>query len=122
MTEDPEQSYLTLSHRAAAAGREKLPEIMSIYVAMSSELEGDNFWRYHKCISPGIQEFIEALSFLHYLENGGLVTFKETQRTLSDEQGVPVRACEPKDCSVCLNLLDSTSTYLWKTTSSVCPT
>lgn len=122
MTEDSEQSYPTLSQRAAAAGREKLPEIMSIYEAMSSELKGDKFWRYHKCISPGIQEFIEALSFLHYLDNGNLVTFRETQRNLSNDQGVPVRAREPKDCSVCLNLLDSILIYLWKTTSSVYPT
>ena len=122
MTENSEQSYRTLSQRAAAVGREKLPEIKSIYVTIASELEGDKFWRYHKCISPGIQEFIEALSFLHYLDNGSLITFKETQRILSDEQGVPVRAPEPKDYSVCLNLLDSTLIYHYKTTSSVYPT
>lgn len=68
----------------------------SIYVTMRSELVGGNFWRYHKCVSPGIQEFIEALSFLHYLDTRTLVTFEEAQRTLSDEQGVPVRAREPR--------------------------
>jgi predicted translin family RNA/ssDNA-binding protein len=34
---------------------------------MSIELEGENFWQYQKMVSPGLQEYIEALSFAQYL-------------------------------------------------------
>ena len=90
MTEDTEDTDHALSQRAASAGREKLAEVTLIYSDIKHELQGDRFWRYHRCISPSIQEFIEALSFMHYLEYGTLVTFGDVQRTLSDGHGVPV--------------------------------
>jgi len=41
--------------------------------------------------SPGLEEYIEGLSFLHYLEHGNLITLEEVQSTLSDtENGEPV--------------------------------
>jgi len=90
MTEDIEDTDHALSLRAASAGREKLAEVTAIYADIRYELQGDRFWRYHRCISPGIQEFIEALSFMHYLEHGTLVTFAGVQHSLSDQHGVPV--------------------------------
>jgi hypothetical protein len=91
MTEDTEDTDRTLSLRAAAAGREKLTEATAIYAGIKHELQGDHFWRYHRCICPSLQEFIEALSFINYLEHGTLITFGDAQRLLSDESGVPVR-------------------------------
>ena len=42
--------------------------------------------------SPGLEEYIEALSFLHYLEKQSLITLTEIQSTLSDsETGKQVR-------------------------------
>lgn len=90
MTEDAGDTDRALAMRAASAGREKLAEVTAIYADIKHELQGDHFWRYHKCISPGIQEFIEALSFMYYLEHGTLLTFGDAQRTLSDRHGVPV--------------------------------
>jgi len=89
MTEDTEGTDHSLSQRAASAGREKLAEVTAIYADLKHDLQGDRFWRYHRCISPSIQEFTEALSFMHYLEHGTLVTFGDVQRTLSDVHGVP---------------------------------
>ena len=76
--------------RAAAKGREKLKEVQNLLAAIRGEVEGDRFWRYQRNVSPGLQEYIEALSFAHYLETGKLVSFDEVQKTLSDEHGVPV--------------------------------
>lgn len=90
MTEESQDTDRALALRAASAGREKVTEVTNIYVDIRHELEGDRFWRYHRCISPGLQEFIEALSFMHYLEYGTLVTFGEVQCILSDGRGVPV--------------------------------
>jgi hypothetical protein len=41
--------------------------------------------------TPGMEEYIEASSFLHYLDRGTLITLEEVQRNLSDkETGEPV--------------------------------
>jgi len=77
------------NERAAARGREKLKEIQKLFAAVGGEVEGDRFWRYQKNVSPGLQEYIEALSFTHYLGTGKLVSYAEVQQSLSNESGVP---------------------------------
>lgn len=39
-------------------------------------------WRYQRQISSGVQEYIEATSFQHYLETQHLITLKEAQATI----------------------------------------
>lgn len=41
---------------------------------ISSDLQGVNFHRYERNITGGIQEYMEALSFQHYLETQNLIT------------------------------------------------
>ncbi|TFY50959.1 hypothetical protein EVG20_g11234 [Dentipellis fragilis] len=53
------------------------------------ELAGDRFWHYQQNVSPGLQEYIEALSFAHYLEHRSLITYAAVQRSLSDDVGGP---------------------------------
>ncbi|KAH7914509.1 Translin [Hygrophoropsis aurantiaca] len=77
------------SKNAGQCGRGKLREVQAVYAQMSHELGGDKFWRYHRAVSPGLQEYIEALSFAHYLEHGTLITYDQVQATLSDTSGVP---------------------------------
>lgn len=77
--------------RAAARAREKLKEVQALFASIRPELVGDRFWHYQKNVSPGLQEYIEALSFAHYLETGTLISFAEVQKSISDEDGVPVR-------------------------------
>ena len=69
----------------------KLTQIEHLLAAMKPDLEGDQFWRYQRVVSPGVQEYIEALSFAHYLTHDTLITWKEAQDRLSDELGTPVR-------------------------------
>nr|GAT49721.1 translin [Mycena chlorophos] len=54
---------------------------------MRAELVGERFWQHQRQVSPGLQEFIEALSFAHYLEHNTLISFSETQAALCDEDG-----------------------------------
>ncbi|KAG6897917.1 hypothetical protein C0992_009069 [Termitomyces sp. T32_za158] len=75
------------SHSAAARGREELRSVQTLYANLKHELEGDRFWRYHRQVSPGLQEYIEALSFAHYLEHRSLISFDQVQQTLSDSDG-----------------------------------
>ncbi|PYH91225.1 Translin [Aspergillus ellipticus CBS 707.79] len=48
-------------------------------------LNPPNVWRYQRQLSPGIQEFIEALSFHHYLTTQTLITKAEVAAHLPKE-------------------------------------
>ncbi|KAF9036518.1 Translin [Hymenopellis radicata] len=84
--EDTEPSAI----RAAKRGRENLRQVHLIYANMKDEFVGDRFWRYERQVSPGLQEYIEALSFAHFLEHGTLITLPQVQQTLCDSDGVPL--------------------------------
>lgn len=96
MTEDMPDSGDQSDHaralRAAGQGRERVKEVQQLFASIREEVQRDCFWRYQRNVSPGLQEYIEALSFAHYLETGRLVSFDEVQNSLSDEEGVRVRA------------------------------
>ncbi|THH05301.1 hypothetical protein EW146_g9939 [Bondarzewia mesenterica] len=77
----------SLALHAAREGRAKLRDIQLLYKSIRPELAGDRFWRYQHNVSPGLQEYIEALSFAHYLDHGTLITHAQVQSSLSDEEG-----------------------------------
>lgn len=86
MTEDDlGKNESSRASRAAAKGREKLKEVRQLFVSIRQEVAGDQFWRYQRNVSPGLQEYIEALSFVHFLETGKLISFSDVQHSLSDE-------------------------------------
>ncbi|KAI0662566.1 Translin [Cubamyces menziesii] len=88
VTEDESQSDdHTLGLRAAARAKDKLAEIQALFANMRDELAGDRFWRYQRNVSPGLQEYIEALSFAHYLEHRSLISYEQVQTTLTDREG-----------------------------------
>ncbi|KAF5337309.1 hypothetical protein D9611_003198 [Ephemerocybe angulata] len=80
---DDREVYLA----AAKKGYEKLREVQNAYAGLRAELEADMFWRYERQVSPGLQEYIEALSFAWYLEHGSLIPFSEVQKSISDSDG-----------------------------------
>lgn len=47
---------------------------------------------YQRQVSPGLQEYIEALSFAHYLQNGNLISYEQVQASLCGADGVAVCA------------------------------
>ncbi|KAJ6574767.1 Translin [Mycena capillaripes] len=76
-----------LALRAASSGRQKLSEANAIFALMRPELVGDRFWRYQRQVSPGLQEYIEALSFAHYVEHNSLISYQQVQDALCDNEG-----------------------------------
>jgi hypothetical protein len=88
---DDSADHHVLAARAAHQCREKLLEVQRLFSSLKEELAGDRIWRYERCISPGFQEYIEALGFAHYLEHGTLVTFDQVQNSLRDDDGILVR-------------------------------
>lgn len=89
--------------------KHKLKEIQDLFAAMREEVAGDRFWRYQRNVSPGLQEYIEALSFAHYLECQTLISYAEVQRSLSDAGGVPV--CSPLLGAMCTSNSTVSSTF-----------
>ena len=79
-----------LSLRAADEAKRKLAEAHAMLRSIAHELVGPSFWRYAHNISSGVQEYIEALSFAHYVEYGGLVSYEQAQANLCDDSGQPV--------------------------------
>ena len=91
MTEDGiESDDRVLGRRAATRAKGKLSEIRSLFAAMSQELVGEAFSRYQRNVSPGLQEYIEALSFAHYLEHRTLISYDQVQASLCNDEGCPV--------------------------------
>lgn len=85
-----QEDEVTAGKKASQQAYTKLREIQDLYAKLQPELQGDRFWRYQRQVSPGLQEYIEALSFAHYLEHSSLITFEEVQRTLMNSEGVEV--------------------------------
>jgi len=54
------------------------------FAAIAPDLAGINAWRYQRQISGGIQEYIEAISFEHYLKNQKLITIEEASALLPE--------------------------------------
>ncbi|KAI0932577.1 hypothetical protein AcV7_000360 [Taiwanofungus camphoratus] len=89
MTEDVSESNgRALALRAASRARDKLRDVQRLLASIRDEVAGDRFWRYQRNVSPGLQEYIEALSFAHYLEQGTLISYEEVLSSLCDEHGV----------------------------------
>lgn len=78
MTDDDPRSQ---GLRAGGKGHEKLKEVQRLLATIRQEIQSDQFWRYQRNVSPGLQEYIEALSFVHYLETGRLITYNEVQES-----------------------------------------
>lgn len=65
--------------------------------ARAGESWTSGFWKWRKSITPGLEEYIEALSFMWYLQHGGLVPLDNVQKALSDENGESLIFVTPED-------------------------
>ena len=54
-------------------------QINDLFTSVAPDLQGINAWRYQRNISGGIQEYMEAISFQHYLETQRLINYAEAQ-------------------------------------------
>ncbi|KAF2402906.1 Translin [Trichodelitschia bisporula] len=57
------------------------------YSSISRDLQGINSFRYQFQITPGNQEFVEAITFQHYLSHQMLMTHEEAQKELDKLTG-----------------------------------
>jgi predicted translin family RNA/ssDNA-binding protein len=64
--------------------QERLLVIKKLLKSISPDLQGVNAWRYQRQVSPGIQEFMEAISFQHYLRTQSLIKHDEASQIISE--------------------------------------
>ncbi len=71
-----------ISPKIVAETRERSLAIQKLFESISKDLQGINAWRYQRQVSPGIQEFMEAVSFEHYLRTQSLITREEASQAI----------------------------------------
>lgn len=55
-------------------------DILSRLKSIAQEIKGLDPWLHHYAYAPGVEEFIEALTYLEYLKTGRLISPEEIQR------------------------------------------
>ncbi|CAG8975586.1 hypothetical protein HYALB_00006793 [Hymenoscyphus albidus] len=62
--------------------QERATTMKAQFDTIAPDLVGINAWRYQRQISGGIQEYMEAISFQHYLRHQTLITLPEASSSL----------------------------------------
>ncbi|RKF62104.1 Translin-associated protein X [Erysiphe neolycopersici] len=62
--------------------QDKQKTVRNYFESIVPDVLGVNTWRYHPQISPGLQEFVEAVSLEHYLRNQSLISLEEAVELL----------------------------------------
>ena len=57
-----------------------------LWYALAKELKGEDHYQFIKAYSAGLQEWVEALSFYHYLSYDNLIKFQEVEKELIFEE------------------------------------
>ena len=58
---------------------EKFLEVKELLKAIALELEGEDPFLFTRAYSPGLQEYIEALSLAHFLKNKTLISYEQVK-------------------------------------------
>ena len=64
--------------------KDRAEAMQKLFISVAPDLTGINAWRYQRQVSGGIQEYMEAVSFEHYLRHQTLITIEEAQKLLPE--------------------------------------
>ncbi|XP_053567085.1 translin-associated protein X [Bombina bombina] len=93
LSEPNKDEVLTEAEAKLAAVRQKIKQI-------AQELEGEDMHQYHRAFTPGLQEYVEAVTFLHFITTKSLVCLEDINRQLIFEDIVKIQdanTSEPLD-------------------------
>jgi predicted translin family RNA/ssDNA-binding protein len=71
-----------LPPKIAAETQERAAAMHTQFLSIAPDLAGINAWRYQRQISGGIQEYMEAISFDHYLRHQKLISIEEAAASI----------------------------------------
>ena len=72
----------------------KICEICTLLRSIALELKDEDPYLHHRAYLPGVQEFIEALSYLEYIRNGTLISLDDAQCYLVSPFTLPTKTPE----------------------------
>ncbi|BGP29376.1 hypothetical protein JCM10296v2_001115 [Rhodotorula toruloides] len=70
----------------------KMADLRVLFEKLQGEVQGADFWRYQRSVSPGIQEYLEGFTFYYYLQHHSLPTLEEAQASLVPPTPPPAAA------------------------------
>jgi len=70
--------------KIASESQTRKESMHKLFQLIVPDLAGLNAWRYQRQISGGIQEYMEAISFEHYLVHQSLISIEEAAKTLPE--------------------------------------
>ena len=73
------QLQASVPEKAAKENQPRQNQINDLFISVSPDLQDINAWRYQRQISGGVQEYMEAVSFQHYVETQRLISYEEAQ-------------------------------------------
>lgn len=79
-----------LPPRVAKEVGQRFGNIRALFAKVAPDVSGLNAWRYFYQLSPGIQEYVEARTFEHYLRKQELLSHEDMQREVEGQ----VMICE----------------------------
>jgi len=71
-------------------GEADLLKLYEIIFGIANELEKEEYWRYHRAFSPGLQEFVEAVTFMRYLKDDTLLDVATLHKMLGNAAKKPL--------------------------------
>lgn len=74
-----------------------MKEVLEILKAIALELQGTDPYKHRTAFSPGLQEFVEALTYLMFLKTGKLISLEETQEFMTFKMGSASETDASKD-------------------------
>ncbi|CAM6129276.1 unnamed protein product [Calypogeia fissa] len=51
---------------------------------LARELQGNDYWKFRRAYSPGIQEYVEAATVVEYCKTGSLLTLQQLNQSFAD--------------------------------------
>uniref|UniRef100_A0A8C6TFJ5 Translin-associated protein X n=1 Tax=Neogobius melanostomus TaxID=47308 RepID=A0A8C6TFJ5_9GOBI len=79
----------------------KLDAVRQKIGLIADELRGEDIYQFHKAFTPGIQEYVEAVSFQHFIRHRSLISLEEinarlvfmrTEKCCCENKGAPADA------------------------------
>ncbi|XP_001514013.1 translin-associated protein X isoform X2 [Ornithorhynchus anatinus] len=103
------EEILTESESKLEAVRQKMKQV-------AQELLGEDLHQFHRAITPGLQEYVEAVSFQHFIKTRSLISVEEINRQLvfaiedpgEEERSLPpaTQSGPPGPCSLQVTPVD----------------
>ncbi|KAK6488816.1 translin-associated protein X [Huso huso] len=95
-----------------AESEDKLDGVKLKIKLIALELIGEDLYQYHRAFTPGIQEYVEAVSFQHFIKERSLISLEQINKDLifiedkknEEPEGLSSDSQDEKDKPVCFQV------------------